>query len=102
MGHLVSNTVERRAVDIVMYDVEFVVKLDDGNSVHVPYDWFPRLFHSTRKEREDWRLIDGGRGINWAKADEDICVTGLLEGRGSGESASSLARWFAARAPGKA
>ena len=102
MGPSASNTAERRAVGIVMCDVEFVVKLDNSNSIHVPYDWFPRLLHSTPEEREDWRLIDDGRGINWEKIDEDICLAGLLEGRRSGESESSLARWHATRALGKA
>lgn len=102
MGHSVSNTAERRAVDVVMYDVEFVVKLDDGNSVHVPCDSFPRLFHSTREERDDWMLIDDGRGIHWDSIDEDISVPGLVAGRRSGESEKSLARWRAAREQVKA
>ena len=102
MGPSASNTAERRAVGIVMCDVEFVVKLDNSNSIHVPYDWFPRLLHSTPEEREDWRLIDDGRGINWEKIDEDISVPGLVAGRRSDESEISLAKWLADRSKVKA
>ena len=93
---------ECRAVDIVMCEAEFLVKLHDGNSIHVPYDWFPRLLHSAPEEREDWMLIDEGRGIHWESIDEDISVPGLVAGHKSGESEKSLVRWRAAREQVKA
>ena len=96
MSFSTSETSDSRAVNIVVQDVQFVVQLSDGNVVEVPYDWFPRLLHSTPEERLDWILIDDGRGIHWESIDEDISVPGLVAGRRSGESLKSLAHWRAA------
>ena len=70
------------------------VDLTDGRSISVPLGWFPRLTHGTLEERSNWRLIGGGEGIHWPALDEDISVEGLLEGRPSGESDSSLETWL--------
>lgn len=74
-----------------------VVDLQDGRTVSVPLAWYPRLFHGTRAERENWRLIGRGEGIHWPDLDEDISIEGLLAGRRSGESQRSLKRWLSER-----
>jgi len=53
--------------------------------------------HASAAERDNWRLIGRGEGIHWRDIDEDISVEGLLAGRPSGESQTSLARWLAER-----
>jgi hypothetical protein len=63
----------------------------------VPLAWFPRLIHGSRSERDNWRLIAGGEGIQWPDLDEDISIEGLLDGRRSHESRTSLERWLASR-----
>ena len=73
------------------------VDLTDGRTLSVPLAWYPRLNHATASERAAWTLTGGGRGIHWLGLDEDISVEGLLAGRRSQESPSSLARWLAAR-----
>ncbi|BCV24016.1 DUF2442 domain-containing protein [Gelria sp. Kuro-4] len=55
------------------------VFLDDGREVAVPLEWFPRLRDASPAERENWRLIGGGIGINWPVLDEDIAVESLLQ-----------------------
>jgi len=60
----------------------------------VPVAWYPRLSHGTSQERDDWRLIGNGRGINWPALDEDISVENLLAGQPSGESQTSFKRWL--------
>ena len=97
MSSSASKAPDCRAVNIVIQDVEFVVECSDGTAVHVPFDWFPRLFHATPEERKDWMLMDDGRGIHWESIDEDISIPGLVAGRRSGESEKSLARWLANR-----
>jgi len=73
------------------------VELSDGRSIAAPLAWFPRLLHSTAKERKNWRLIGKGHGIHWKDIDEDISVEGLLAGKPSGESQTSFKRWTEAR-----
>ena len=73
------------------------VWLDDGRTLSVPLAWYPRLLSGTKAEREDYELIGDGEGIHWPKLDEDIRVEGLLAGRRSTESATSLAKWIEKR-----
>ena len=70
------------------------VDLSDGRTIAVPLAWFPRLFHATQKERNNWRLIGKGHGIHWTDLDEDISVEGLLAGKPSGESQTSFKKWL--------
>jgi hypothetical protein len=69
------------------------VRLDDGRALSVPLAWYPRLLDGTPAEREKCELIGDGEGIHWPDLDEDISIEGLLAGRRSGESATSLAKW---------
>jgi len=73
--------------------------LSDGRTISVPLAWFPRLLHGTAAERKKWRFIGKGRGIHWDDLDEDISVGGLLAGRRSGESQTSLDQWLRKRKP---
>ncbi len=74
-----------------------VVDLVDGRTVSVPLPWYPRLAHATPAERSNWRLIGRGEGVHWPDLDEDISVAGLLAGRPSGETQTSLRRWLESR-----
>ena len=76
---------------------ELVVELADGRTLTVPLAWYPRLAHATPEERGNWRLIGLGEGIHWPDLDEDISIDGLVAGRPSAESQSSLRRWLASR-----
>lgn len=78
-----------------------VVDLTDGRTVSVPLAWYPRLWHGTPEERDNWRLIGKGEGIHWPDLDEDISVENLVLGKPSGESQRSLKRWLEARATPK-
>ena len=73
------------------------VDLNDGRTIAVPIEWFPRLVHSTLEERASWRIIGAGEGIRWESLDEDISTSALLDGVPSGESQESLRKWLAAR-----
>lgn len=84
-------------VDVNISSTALTVDLDDGRSVSVPLSWFPRLGNGTPKEQEQWRLIGGGHGIHWEALDEDISVEGLIAGKPSNESQSSLDRWLKSR-----
>jgi Protein of unknown function (DUF2442) len=85
------------ARSIAISDDSLTVDLTDGRTLSVPLAWYPRLFHGTVAERNNWRLIAGGTGIHWPELDEDISVDGLLRGRASAESQRSLKRWLESR-----
>jgi hypothetical protein len=90
-----------RVVDVRATGDRLVVQLVDGRVLSVPMDWYPRLRHGTRQERNRWQLSASGRGIHWPDLDEDISVEALLAGRRSAESKLSWQRWLAGRKPRK-
>jgi hypothetical protein len=85
------------AQDVRVTEDALIVDLADGRTVSVPLAWYPRLAHGTSDERTHWQLIGRGEGIHWPQLDEDISVEGLLAGRRSGESQTSLQRWLTER-----
>jgi hypothetical protein len=90
-----SSTLDTRipaVTDVRFSENTLSVDLSDGRVISVPVSWYPRLSHGTPREREHWRLIGDGRGIQWPELDEDISVENLLEGQPSGESQTSFKR----------
>lgn len=85
------------AESVCFSDDAMIVRLDDGRSLSIPLAWYPRLLNGSAQERDDYELIGDGQGIHWPKLDEDISVEGMLAGRRSAESDSSLARWLEGR-----
>ena len=83
--------------NVAVSDETLSVELSDGRALTVPIGWYPRLAHATEEERTSWILIDDGEGIRWPRLDEDISAQGLLLGRASQESQTSLKRWLDAR-----
>ena len=75
--------------------------LNDGRKIVAPLSWYPRLVHATEQERNNFRLMGGGRGIHWPEVEEDISLESVLAGRRSMESPASLKRWLAAREKSK-
>ena len=82
---------------VTLTEDSVVVDLTDGRTVSAPLAWYPRLFHGTAEERDNWRLIGGGEGIHWPDLDEDLSIESLICGRPSGESQSSLKHWLETR-----
>ncbi len=99
-GALEWGRVDSAAQGVGVTEDTLTVELADGRSISVPLAWYPRLAHGTPDERRNSRLIGGGEGVHWPDLDEDISVEGLLAGRPSGESQTSLKRWLAARTGG--
>ena len=73
------------------------VALTDGRRISVPLAWYPRLFHASKKERQQYRIIGNGEGIHWSDIDEDISVENILSGKISAESPQSFERWLKSR-----
>ena len=85
------------AIDVTVTDQKLIVNLEDGRSITIPLAWYPRLWHGTPAERQNYQLLGDGYAIEWADLDEHIGVEGLIAGRRSSESEQSLARWLATR-----
>jgi uncharacterized protein DUF2442 len=78
MNTSVVSPPKARARTIAFVDSALVLHLEDGRSLSVPLDWFPRLRDATPEQRRHWRLIGPGTGVHWPDIDEDISVAGLL------------------------
>ncbi len=78
MSTSVVSPPNARARSVEFVPDAFVVHLEDGRSLSVPLEWFPRLRDATPEQRSRWELIGPGFGIRWAEIDEDISVAGLL------------------------
>ncbi len=85
------------AKSLKITEESLIVELSDGRTIIVPLAWYPRLMHATQNERSYFRFIGKGQGIHWEELDEDISVEGLLAGRRSLETQSSLKRWLEER-----
>jgi hypothetical protein len=67
-----------RASGFALVPDAFVVHLEDGGSLTVPLEWFPRLRDATPEQQAWWEWLGPGIGIHWPDLDEDISVAGLL------------------------
>jgi len=97
MNTLVIEIEEARAQNVAVSEDSLTVDLVDGRTIIVPIVWYPRLWHGTAEERNDFEIIGDGTLIHWHRLDEDLSISGLLAGRRSGESHSSLQRWLEER-----
>ena len=78
MKSLVVSAPDARARRVEFIPDALVVHLEDGRSLTVPLEWFPRLRDATPEARKRWELIGRGFGIHWPDLDEDLSVAGLL------------------------
>jgi hypothetical protein len=69
-----------RITDVHLTDDALSVDLADGRTLTVPLTWFPRLFHATTEQRNNWKVSAAGFGIHWPDIDEDLSSEGLLRG----------------------
>jgi hypothetical protein len=79
MSSSAPNPGERIRV-VHVTDDALCVDLADGRTITVPLTWFPRLFHATANERNNWKIAAAGFGIHWPDIDEDLSSEGLLRG----------------------
>ena len=67
-----------RARGIEFVTDAFIVHLEDGRSLTVPLDWFPRLRYATAAQRTHYEVVGRGVAIHWPDIDEDISVPRLF------------------------
>jgi hypothetical protein len=76
MSTLLTDRPRARTIEFV--PDAFVVHLQDGRSLTVPIEWFPRLRDATAEQRARYEFSGHGYAIHWPDIDEDISVPGLL------------------------
>jgi len=74
----ISAPDQPRALRVEILEGELVVHLEDGRTVCVPLECFPKLRDASAEALGDWRLVGCGVGIHWPTLDEDLFVRGLL------------------------
>lgn len=77
---ILARAADERVADVSCNEESLSVRLKDGRVISAPLAWYPRLFHATPKQRQNWRIAGGGYGIYWPDLDEDISTAGLLRG----------------------
>lgn len=78
MSSLAAKPPEPRARTLEFAPSAFIVHLEDGRSLTVPLDWFPRLRDATPEQRQHYELIGLGIAIHWPEIDEDVSVPRLF------------------------
>jgi len=91
---ILTLEVDPIVVEVTITDKKLLIELEDGRSIAIPLEWYPRLLHGTVEERQNYQLLGDGYAIEWPELDEHIGIEGLLAGRRSSESQSSLERWL--------
>jgi hypothetical protein len=76
--HTLVASNEAIAIEVTCSLDALTVELDDGRTITVPLQWFPRLLGATDRQKKRWEFIGGGIGIHWDEIDEDISVASLL------------------------
>ena len=55
--------------------------LSDGKEVRFPVNVNSKLKNATDEQRKNIEIICAGTGLHWPDLDEDLSVTGIMEGR---------------------
>ena len=86
-----SSLTNPSAKQVTFKGNDMCVEFIDGRKLFVPLAYFPKLSDATAKQRKQFKLSGGGRGIHWDDLDEDISVEGLLLGLGDRKVGSKKA-----------
>lgn len=97
MSILTIDIKDTRVESITISEDTIKANLSDSRTIAVPLAWYPRLFHGSDVERNNWRLTGKGEGIHWPDLDEDISVENLIAGNPSRESQRSFKKWLESR-----
>ena len=55
--------------------------MTDNKEIRFPVEANKKLKNATDKQRNNIEIICGGTGLHWPDLDEDLSVTGIIEGR---------------------
>jgi hypothetical protein len=72
------NRIRPLAIEVIVNEDRFIVRLKDGGNLRVPFQWFSKLLAATPEQRRAVRISASGEGLHWDQLDEDISVSGLM------------------------
>lgn len=76
---IIALDVENLSVRNVWFNAEKVYfNFQNGYTMGAPMAWFARLQNATDPQRQNWRLIGRGYGVNWEELDEDLSAEGIF------------------------
>ena len=78
MSDAITPADENRPVAVEISDNMVRVTLADGRIIATPLEWYPRLLHATSDQIREYDLSPAG--VHWDALDEDLSVTGMLQG----------------------
>jgi len=55
--------------------------MSDQKEIRFPVEVNKKLKNATDKQRKNIEIICGGTGLHWPDLDEDLSVTGIIEGK---------------------
>ncbi len=55
--------------------------MSDQKEIRFPVEVNTKLKNATEKQRKNIEIICGGTGLHWPDLDEDLSVTGIVEGK---------------------
>ena len=69
-----------RVKNVRIVDERLCIDLEDGQTVSIPVEIYPRIANGTDEQRANWHLIRSGCGIHWPDLDADIDTFAFLSG----------------------
>jgi hypothetical protein len=66
--------------NVRIVDERLCIDLEDGQTVSVLVEIYPRIANGTDEQRANWQLIRSGLGIHWPDLDENIDTFAFLSG----------------------
>lgn len=57
------------------------MKMSDGKEIRFPVELNTKLKKANDEQRSNIEIICGGTGLHWPDLDEDLSVSGIIEGR---------------------
>jgi hypothetical protein len=66
----------------VWYETGMIcMQMSDNKEIRFPVELNKKLKNANEEQRSNIEIICGGTGIHWPDLDEDLSVTGIIEGR---------------------
>lgn len=70
-----------KAVNAWYEDGKICITLSDNKEIRFPVSLNEKLRQAPEKKLKNIELICDGTGLHWPELDEDLTITGIIEGR---------------------